>query len=1044
MINIWKIGFCFFLTITGIGTIAQTSQINIPRIEAMSNEPSPYNLLNWKKIAQQYDSFVYNVNLSGLYLPLVSVGKDGINYPENKTIRMHTYVGTNSPNGSEGINVLPSLVSASLNGIDKSNQFGQDWLTMSQDFFNKANGENIYLNNAGSGSGSDWWYDVMPNVFFYQLFDLYKNHSTETIYQFNTVANQFFSSVKAMEANDAPWTIPNMNYRAWNFKTMKGNANGVKEPEAAGGYAWILYNAYRQTGKKDYLKGAEWALEFLSNYQGNPSYELQLPYGTLTAAKMNAEIGTRYNIEKMVNWSFDKGPLRNWGTIVGRWGSFDVSGLVGEANDKGNDYAFQLNGLHQAAALLPMVRYDKRFARAIGKWILNLANATRLFYPGYLPEQLQDASAWSAKYDPGHVIGYEALRQKLNGLSPVSTGDALGGGWAATNLSLYSTSSIGYLGAIVETTNVEKILKLDLLKTDFFHDKAYPSYLLFNPFNSSQTVEINVGTTKVDIYESISERFIATNVSDLTSILIPANQAVMIVLAPVNAAPIYQSNKFMLNDIVVDYNQSKINYTKPVRIKSLAVNSKTVQLQDTISVYATAEDPDILVPGGKIYYEWKASSGVILGNGNTVRWYAADSLSTSTIQVVAIDDQGHRDSAWIEILVVSKINLAPQISKINKSATYQSTGKPILLDCIATDPNGDSLSYTWTANGGTFSSANTKSVIWTAPDNEAIYTIAVKVNDNGNLSDAITTSILVRNFTDSPEKLIAWYPFENNSYDKTVNQLHGEASGVVYVPDRNGKELSAAYFNGGAQHILVKNDPKLNVQDAISVSCWLNAVRLPEKETFILSHGSWQNRWKLSITPDKKIRWTINSLSSISDLDSPFGLQVDSIYHLTASYDGSIMTLYINGELIAYKALTGKIRSTSLPLLIGQMLPDNAEYNFKGIIDEVKLFENAVSPAKASAMYQSGITAYKRHIGDHLSDFKIYPNPAKDRLSLQLPVGFVLPARVAIYNINGQLVWQSVLNSYSSSITISSFNTGIYFIQLSNHQQFSTTIFSKT
>lgn len=1044
MINIWKIGFCFILTITGIWTIAQTSQINIPRIEAMPNEPSPYNLLNWKRIAQQYDSFVYNVNQSGLYLPLVSVGKDGINYPENKTIQMHTYVGTNSPNGSEGINVLPSLVSASLNGLDKSNQYGQDWLSMSQDFFNKANGENIYLNNAGSGSGSDWWYDVMPNVFFYQLFDLYKNHSAETNYQFNTIANQFFSSVKAMDASDTPWTIPNMNYRAWNFKTMKGNANGVKEPEAAGGYAWILYNAYRQTDKKDYLKGAEWAMEFLSNYQGNPSYELQLPYGTLTAAKMNAEVGTNYNIEKMVNWSFDRGPLRNWGTIVGRWGSFDVSGLVGEANDNGNDYAFQLNGVHQAAALLPMVRYDKRFARAIGKWILNLANATRLFYPGYLPDQLQDASAWSAKYDPGHIIGYEALRQKLNGLSPVSTGDALGGGWAATNLSLYSTSSIGYLGAIVETTNVEKILKLDLLKTDFFHDKAYPSYLLFNPFNSSHTVEINVGTTKVDIYESISERFIATNVSDLTSILIPANQAVMIVLAPVNATPLYKLNKFMLNDIVVDYNQSKINYTKPVRIKSLAAKSNTVQIKDTISIYATAEDPDIVIPGGKIIYLWKATNGTILGNGKTVRWHAADSVSTSIIQVMAIDDQGHRDIALIEMIVVNKLNLAPQISNIDKSAAYQNTGKPIQLNCIATDPNGDSLAYTWTASGGTFSSTSTKSVVWTAPGKEAIYTITVKVNDNGNLSDEITTSILVRNFANSPEKLIAWYPFENNANDKTVNQLHGEASGAVYVPDRNGKELSAAYFNGGAQHIQVNNDMKLNVQDAISVSCWLNAARLPDKETFVLSHGSWQNRWKLSITPEKKIRWTINSLNSISDLDSPVALQVDSFYHLTASYDGSIMTLYLNGELIAYKALTGKIRSTSLPFLIGQMLPDNAEYNFKGIIDEVKLFENSISPEKAIAMYQSGITAFNGPLGDHLFDFKIYPNPAKDQLFLQPPVGFVFPAKILIYNINGQLVSQSVLNSYSSSVNISSFDAGIYFIQLSNRQHFSTKKFSKT
>jgi hypothetical protein len=43
---------------------------------------------------------------------------------------------------------------------------------MSYDFFNKVTVK-ICLNNAGGNSGNDWWYDVMPNVYFYQLYDLY-------------------------------------------------------------------------------------------------------------------------------------------------------------------------------------------------------------------------------------------------------------------------------------------------------------------------------------------------------------------------------------------------------------------------------------------------------------------------------------------------------------------------------------------------------------------------------------------------------------------------------------------------------------------------------------------------------------------------------------------------------------------------------------------------------------------------------------------------------------------------------------------------------
>ena len=430
------------LSIVCFPIFSQTGQIAVPRIETMPNLPASYNLRNWKQVARQYDSFVYDVNKTGQYLPLTKIGAAGVDYPQNKTIVMSSYVG--SPSGSEAINVLPSLVGASLVGIDKSNQFGQNWLLMSQDFFNKANGENLYLNNAGANSGSDWWYDVMPNVFFYQLYSLYPNLGGDASNQFTTIADQFLKAVKAMGGNDAPWTVPNMNYRAWKFKTSQGNATGVHEPEAAGSMAWVLYNAYKRTGNKDYLKGAQWAMEFFNGLQSNPSYELQLPYGTYTAAKMNAELGTTYDVQKMVNWSFDKGPLRGWGTIVGNWGGFDVSGLVGEANDGGNDYAFQLNAVQQAGQLVPMVRYDKRFARAIGKWVLNLANATRLYYPGFLPSNLQDATAWSNANDPNQVIGYEALRQIWQGQSPFSTGDALKGGWAGTNLSLYSTSSIGY------------------------------------------------------------------------------------------------------------------------------------------------------------------------------------------------------------------------------------------------------------------------------------------------------------------------------------------------------------------------------------------------------------------------------------------------------------------------------------------------------------------------------------------------------------------------------------------------------------------------
>ena len=41
--------------------------------------------------------------------------------------------------------------------------------------------------------------------------------------------------------------------------------------------------------------------------------------------------------------------------------------------------------------------------------------------------------------------------------------------------------------------------------------------------------------------------------------------------------------------------------------------------------------------------------------------------------------------------------------------------------------------------------------------------------------------------------------------------------------------------------------PNWILQEGITVSCWIKPTTLPEKESFIPSHGSWQNRWKFPL-----------------------------------------------------------------------------------------------------------------------------------------------------------------------------------------------------
>ena len=1016
-----KIGFVFLSLVFGsVFLTSQTPQITIPRISQMPFIPNNFEYKNWRVLAQKYDSLVYDVQRTGQYLPLSYMIPQGVNYPERKFFGLHTYVGTNSPLGNEAINVLPSLVGASLVGIDKSNQFGNNWILMSQDFFNKKNGENIYLNNNFTSSGNDWWYDLMPNLFFYQLFHLYPSVGGNADQQFITIADRFLEAVKTMGGDATPWQKANMNYRAFKFKTQEPNASGVKEPEAAGAYAWVLYNAYSRTGNPEYLKGAEWSMEFLNGLNVNPSYELMLPYGTYMAARMNAELGTKYNVEKMVNWSFNKGPLRNWGTILGQWNGYDVSGLVGEANDAGNDYAFQLNGIQQAAALVPMLRYDKRFAHAVGQWLTNLINATRWFYPNELPNDKMDAADWSSVHDPDGVIGYEALREVWQGVRPLATGDAKRGNWAATNLSLYSTSSIGYLAGMVQPTNVSTIQMYDLLKTDFFHGPAYPTYLLFNPSSEVKSVNIDLGSELKDVYNTVTESFLHQDKSGIVQVSIQPRNSVILVMTPANGTIVFKENKMFVDGVVVDYLQSSQSFNYAPRIQSLASDTLEVEQGKSSMIYAQAFDQD----SDELTYNWSVTGGTIIGNASTVSWQAPNNTGDYTITLIVEDELGQSDTATLNVKSVGEINLPPQVNLI-ASALYVEPNGTLSFTGEAMDPNGDAMNWSWSASGGDINGTGIN-VDWNAPSTTGNYEIILEVADDKGLSTSVNVVVLVYSFPASyGATLIAWYPFNENGKDSTANHLDGVISGARFVPDFNNKPASALLFDGINDKVTINTQPILNVQDGIALSSWFYPSSLPNRESFILSHGSWQNRYKVSITPDRYLRWTIKTNVGTSDLDSRIKINTGQKYFLTVTYDGQLMAIYLDGQLVGSKPMTGKLAPSDLDFLIGQMIPDDANYNFTGIIDEVKIFNQARTPIEIIKDYNYA-TLNKDGISVKI-DASIAPNPATNYIHINTN-DRIISGSFRLVNIFGQEMasnqrWETGL----TKIDVSHFVPGWYY-----------------
>ncbi len=954
-----------FLPLLGI---AQEGQLNISRIDQMPDLPAPYEMRNWKEVAIQYDHFIFDAGKTGEYLPLIGLKAEGNNYPEIQPILLKTYVGAPANTQAEAINIIPAIVSASLMGIDKANQDGTNWVEKVKDFYNKKNGQQVYLNGYNATSGNDWWYDLMPNVFFYQLYALYPEEP-DFREQFIAVADQWLQAVYAMGGNTTPWTVPQMNYRGWNLATMTGNAEGVHEPESAGTIAWLLYQAWQQTGEKKYLEGAQLALDFLSGLDQNPSYELQLPYGTLTAAKLNAALGADYPLGKMLDWSFERGSLRGWGTIVGTWDGKDVSGLVGEANDAGDDYAFLMNGFQQAAALVPLVKYDKRYARAIAKWTLNLANASRLFYPKYLEENKQDDWIWSAAHDPESVIGYEALKEQWEGKALYGTGDAKRNGWAATNLALYGSSHAGYLAAIVEETDVAGILKLDVNKTDFFGDHQFQSYLLYNPHAESQEVTLQLGSSVYDLYDAISETDIAEGVTGAVQVQLKAGEVILLSYLPAGTEKQDIKGKLYAGQHVIDYHYG-YSFDPLFRIKSFSAEQDLLEFNQQVTLYVTVENAP-----AEVVYNWYVNGAFLSATSEgTLEWTAPETAGEYKIKVeITSGAETLRDSLMLS--VAEFVPQPPHITALTPDQKFYYAGSTARIICNVEQAGTEKFSYAWTVAEGTFVQEDSL-LIWTTPAVEGLYTISCLVTNAYDQTAEATIQVLVKEGGGASKEPLAYYPLNLNADDYSGNAYHASISGTTEAADALGLPAFAYGFTNAEDVIYIDNSPAFNFQEAATLSFWI-APGATDHEAFILSHGSWEERWKVSITPEGRLRWTVKTDAGTRDLDSTAPLVLHAYVHVTVVYTGYSMELYLDGQLDTYLAHSGLIMTTDKAITFGQKSLDETQFYLKGVLDEVRIYSEALNPDEILLLktlwQEESPTAIEEPAQTQI---KVYPNPA--------------------------------------------------------------------
>lgn len=209
---------------------------------------------------------------------------------------------------------------------------------------------------------------------------------------------------------------------------------------------------------------------------------------------------------------------------------------------------------------------------------------------------------------------------------------------------------------------------------------------------------------------------------------------------------------------------------------------------------------------------------------------------------------------------------------------------------------------------------------------------------------------------------VGCYLFNGNAHDTSGNGNNGTVIGATLTTGHKGNANSAYYFNKSANTRIEL--PNLSVFDnsgELSISIWAKTDNIASYGTTILtttpdaSNDRFQININWSGSPANINIFDYGNISS-GRVFSPAATPVFDTwehYVFVKSTSGNFMKIYKNGVQIATKTGGTSITNKAKILVLGGS-PANAEHGdqfFKGSLDDLKIFNRALSAAEVSTIY---------------------------------------------------------------------------------------------
>ncbi len=225
--------------------------------------------------------------------------------------------------------------------------------------------------------------------------------------------------------------------------------------------------------------------------------------------------------------------------------------------------------------------------------------------------------------------------------------------------------------------------------------------------------------------------------------------------------------------------------------------------------------------------------------------------------------------------------------------------------------------------------------------------------------------------------LVGYWKLDGDARDYSGYGNDGTVVGAASTAD--GAVDGAYEFDGVEDYIDCGNDVSLDILGVITVEAWVKYASLTGSQRiiskqYIDSFSTSDSCFQLGISSGK-VRWSVGGVFDIIE----HTLLTGNWYHIVGTYDREFAKLYVNGIEVKSEEHTTAIRTSNYILSIGNSYPFYSYGWLNGTLDEVSIYNRALSPSEIQQLYSQSSYKYGKSlsgVGINESGAAIYPTGA--------------------------------------------------------------------